>query len=55
LISGYNGMASGRPSNANMSSRFTRRQTGEALVQLYADWAKPAKQAEWIEKLKASQ
>jgi hypothetical protein len=34
LISGYNGMASGRPNNANMASRFTRDQAGEAIVQL---------------------
>jgi hypothetical protein len=53
LITGYDGMGSARPStNANMISRFTREQAGEAIVQLYADWGKPAKQAEWIEKLK---
>ena len=54
LISGYVGMGTGRQStNANMVSRFTRAQAGEAIVQLYADWAKPEKQSEWIEKLKA--
>jgi hypothetical protein len=53
LMSGYNGMGTGRPStNANMISRFTRAQAGEAIVQLYADWGKPTRQAEWIEKLK---
>ena len=46
-------MGTGRQStNANMVSRFTRAQAGEAIVQLYADWAKPEKQSEWIEKLK---
>jgi hypothetical protein len=32
--------------------RFTREQAGAAIVQLYADWSKPEKQAEWIERLK---
>jgi tetratricopeptide (TPR) repeat protein len=54
LISGYNGMGSGRPSsNANMASRFTRNQAGEAIVQLYAEWGQPGKQAEWTDRLKA--
>jgi non-specific serine/threonine protein kinase/serine/threonine-protein kinase len=54
LISGYNGMGSTRPTtNANMVSRFTRDQAGEALVQLYADWGKPVQQAEWAERVKA--
>jgi hypothetical protein len=35
-----------------MISRFTRDQAGAAIVQLYADWEKPAKQLEWTEKLK---
>ena len=53
LISGYDGMGTGRQStNANMVSRFTRAQAGEAIVQLYADWAKTEKQSGWIEKLK---
>jgi tetratricopeptide (TPR) repeat protein len=53
LISGYNGMGSKRPSsNANMVSRFTRDQAGEAILQLYADWGKPSKHAEWGEKIK---
>jgi tetratricopeptide (TPR) repeat protein len=53
LISGHNGMGSGRPStNATVASRFTRDQAGEAILQLYADWSKPAKQAEWTEKLR---
>ena len=53
LISGYNGMGTGRPStNANMVSRFTREQAGAAVVQLYADWGKSEKQTEWIERLK---
>jgi hypothetical protein len=54
LISGYDGMAAPRkPStNAAMTSRFTHRQAGEAIVRLYADWGKPAQQAEWAEKLK---
>jgi hypothetical protein len=53
LISGFNGMGSSRPTtNQNMASRFTREQAGEAVIQLYAEWGKPEKQSEWIEKLK---
>jgi tetratricopeptide (TPR) repeat protein len=55
LISGYNGMGSGRPStNANMTSRFTREQAGEAILQFYADWGKPEKRSEWAERIRAS-
>jgi hypothetical protein len=28
-------------------------QAGDAIVQFYADWGKPAKQTEWTGKLKA--
>jgi tetratricopeptide (TPR) repeat protein len=54
LISGYNGMGFGRPSNANMASRFSRDQAGQSIVQLYTDWNKPAKQTEWAERLKTN-
>jgi hypothetical protein len=53
LISGYNGMASApRSTNANNTSRFTREQAGEAVVQMYADWGRTEKQNEWIERTK---
>jgi tetratricopeptide (TPR) repeat protein len=53
LISGYNGMASApRSTNTNNTSRFTREQAGEAVVQMYADWGRTEKQNEWIEKTK---
>ena len=55
LISGYDGMRSAeRLTNAANTSRFTQDQAGDAIVQFYADWGKPAKQTEWTEKLKAS-
>jgi serine/threonine protein kinase/tetratricopeptide (TPR) repeat protein len=55
LITGYEGMATApRATNASNTIFLTREQVGEALVQLYIDWGKPAKQAEWSEKLKAS-
>jgi hypothetical protein len=53
LISGYNGMLTApRATNAANTSRFTQGQAGAAIVQLYADWGKPANQAEWTEKLR---
>jgi hypothetical protein len=53
LISGYEGMGSTKPSsNANNTSRFTRDRAGDAIVQLYADWGKPAMQAEWVERIR---
>ena len=51
LLSGYNGMASApRSTNQNNTSRFSRDQAGEAIVQMYADWGRPEKQNEWREK-----
>jgi hypothetical protein len=42
LISGYDGMRSAeRATNAANTSRFTQDQAGDAIVQLYADWANP--------------
>ena len=54
LISGYEGMGrSRRPTNTS-TSRFNQEQAGNAIIQLYADWAKPDKRAEWTEKLKTN-
>ena len=53
LVAGHNGMGTSRPStNTNMLSRFTREQASAAVVKLYADWGKPEKQTEWLERLK---
>jgi eukaryotic-like serine/threonine-protein kinase len=53
LISGYNGMGLSKPpSNANMASRFSRDQAGEAILQLYSDSRQPEKQAEWADRIK---
>jgi eukaryotic-like serine/threonine-protein kinase len=53
LVSGYNGMATApRSTNPNNASRFTQDQAGDAIVQLYTEWPKPAKVSEWKEKLK---
>jgi putative heme degradation protein len=56
LVCGYNGMAGTRkPStNAAVTSRVSRDQAGQAIVQLYSDWGKPTMQAEWAEKLKTT-
>jgi hypothetical protein len=55
LIAGHEGMKTAqRATNAANTSRFTQDQAGEAIVQLYADWGKPAKQAEWNAKIKAT-
>lgn len=45
LISGYEGLSSGKPGNA--TGRFTLDQAGEAVVTLYQDWGKPEKASEW--------
>ena len=53
LLSGYEGLGTGRrTSNAQNTCWFTRAQAGEAIVQLYADWNKPDKAAEWREKIR---
>jgi len=53
LVDGYNGMGSARRSStASNNSRFTVEQAGEAIIQLYADWGKPAKQSEWAQRIK---
>jgi len=53
LISGYEGMGRSPRPNTNTTSRFTSEQAGNAIIQLYADWPRPDKRAEWAEKLKA--
>ena len=53
LISGYEGLRSTtRTSNTANTSWFTPEQAGEAIVQLYADWGRPAEQAEWSKKIR---
>ena len=53
LVSGYENMLTRMPTTNNtMQSRFTQAQAGAAVVQLYADWGKADKQAEWMQKVK---
>ena len=52
LTSGYEGMDTRKPANANAASRFTRPEAGAAILQLYADWGNTARRAEWEERLK---
>jgi tetratricopeptide (TPR) repeat protein len=55
LVSGYEGMLGKTPStNPNLMGRFTKEQAGQAIVQMYADWGKADKRAEWAEKTKAN-
>ena len=49
LISGYEGMATRRPaSNPNFRSRFTQRDAGAAILQLFSAAGNAAKRAEWV-------
>lgn len=52
LISGYEGMATGKAVNPNAASRMSREQVGEALLQLYRDTGNTARSAEWDRKLR---
>ena len=52
LISGYEGMATGKAVNPNAASRMSREQVGEALLQLYRDTGNTARTAEWEKKLR---
>jgi serine/threonine protein kinase len=54
LLSGYEGMQQ-RESTIQASSRFKLKQAGNWVVQLYQDWKKPGKAAEWRQKLRMSQ
>jgi tetratricopeptide (TPR) repeat protein len=48
LVSGYNGLASGKPTvSPNLTSRFNLEQAGDAILQLYTDWGKAEKLNEW--------
>jgi len=51
LVSGYDGMATGKAVNPNAASRMSREQVGEALVQLYRDTGNTARTAEWEKKI----
>ena len=52
LIEGYEGMATRKPSgNPNFRSRFTLRESGEAILQLYTDWGNAEKRAAWAARL----
>jgi hypothetical protein len=52
LISGYEGMATGKAVNPNAASRMSREQVGEAVLQLYRDSGNTARRAEWESKLR---
>ena len=52
LISGYEGMATGKAVNPNAASRMSREQVGEALLQVYRDSGNTARRAEWESKLR---
>jgi len=52
LISGYEGMATGKAVNPNAASRMSREQVGEVLLQLYRDTGNTARTAEWEKKLR---
>ena len=52
LLSGYEGMATGKPVNPNAASRMTREQAGEALLQLYRDTGNTGRAAELERKLR---
>jgi non-specific serine/threonine protein kinase/serine/threonine-protein kinase len=52
LISGYEGMATGKAVNPNAASRMSREQVGAALLQLYRDTGNTARTAEWEKKLR---
>jgi serine/threonine protein kinase/tetratricopeptide (TPR) repeat protein len=51
LLSGYQGMLQ-RESTIPAANRFYLQQAGRWIVQLYSDWGKPEKAAEWRKKLK---
>jgi hypothetical protein len=54
LVAGYEGMATRKPgSNANLRSRFTLREAGEAIVRMYTDWGNDARRSEWAARLGA--
>jgi hypothetical protein len=56
LVSGYEGMARNqRAPNTPTNARFTLEQAADAVVQLYADWKKPEKEAEWKQRLTRKQ
>jgi eukaryotic-like serine/threonine-protein kinase len=49
LIAGYEGMATRKPaSNQNLRSRFTQRDAGAAILQLFSAAGNAAKRAEWV-------
>ena len=50
LLSGYAGMVQ-RKATIPAPSRFKLEQAGKWIVQLYQDWGKPDKAAEWRQKL----
>jgi Tfp pilus assembly protein PilF len=52
LLAGYQGLTS-RRATIPWESRTAPRQAGERIIQLYRDWGKPDKEAEWREKLNA--
>jgi tetratricopeptide (TPR) repeat protein/predicted Ser/Thr protein kinase len=51
LVAGYNGLDA-RRSNIPKPSRFYLEAAGPWLVQLYRDWGKPEKAAEWAQRLR---
>jgi hypothetical protein len=51
LLSGYQGMLQ-REATIPASERIELERAGEWIVQLYQDWGKPDKAAEWREKLR---
>ena len=57
LLSAYDGMATRRTtvSNALPYRLKLQKEGGERIVQLYQDWGKPEKAAEWREKLQAAE
>jgi hypothetical protein len=51
LLSGYNGMLQ-REATIPAADKLKLKQAGEWIVQLYQDWRKPDKAAEWRQKLR---
>src|SRR5262249_37537194 len=54
LLSGYAGMSGKQPAKI-VPSRFTLKQAGGAIVDLYQHWGKPDKAGEWSNRLRAVQ
>ena len=53
LVAGYQGLIR-RKAAIPWESRSAPEQAGERIVQLYQDWGKPEKVAEWRQKLQAT-